>query len=63
MIDPRLRKINSLFVISFKNGGNDPTRNSFDEYYLPLVQIKDFNALKDNNPFFDQPVKKQARNI
>ena len=34
-----------------------PTRNSFDEYYMPLVEIKDFNALIDNKPFFDQPVK------
>ena len=28
---------------------------------MPLVEIKDFNALIDNKPFFDQPVKnKQA---
>ena len=24
---------------------------------IPLVEIKDFNALIDNKPFFDQPVK------
>ena len=24
---------------------------------MPLVQIKDFNVLIDNKPFFDQPVK------
>ena len=24
---------------------------------MSLVEIKDFNALIDNNPFFDQPVK------
>ena len=24
---------------------------------MPLVEIKDFNALIDNNPSFDQPVK------
>ena len=23
---------------------------------MPLVEIKDFNALIDNKPFFDQPV-------
>ena len=27
------------------------------KYYIPLVEIKDFNALIDNNPFFHQPVK------
>ena len=25
---------------------------------MPLVEIKNFNALIDNKPFFDQPVKK-----
>ena len=24
---------------------------------MPLVEIKDFNVLIDNKPFFDQPVK------
>ena len=24
---------------------------------MPLVEIKDFNALIDNKPLFDQPVK------
>ena len=44
LIDVAFRKINRLFVLSFKNGNDDPTRNSFD-------------ALTDNKPFFDQPVK------
>ena len=48
MIDPTFRNINSLFVLWFKNGGNDPTRNSFDKYYMPLVEIKDFSALIHN---------------
>ena len=32
-------------------------RETLDKYYMPLVEIKDFNALIDNKPFFDQPVK------
>ena len=31
LIDPTLRNINRLFVLSFKNRNNDPTRNYFDE--------------------------------
>ena len=46
-----------MFVLSLKNGSNYPTRNSFDKYYMPLVEIKDFNALIDKKTFFDQPVK------
>ena len=30
MIDPTFRKINSLLVFLFKNGDDDPTRNSFE---------------------------------
>ena len=53
LIYPTFRNINRLFVLSFKNGNDDPTRNSFDEYYMSLVEIKDFNALIDNKRFFD----------
>ena len=38
-----------------------PTRNYFDEYYMPLVEIKYFNVLVDNKLFFDQPVKKKNK--
>ena len=64
MIDPTFRNINRLFVLSFKNGDNDPTRDSFDEYQIPLlVEIKDFNVLNNNKPFFDQLIKnKQEAN-
>ena len=62
-IDPTFRNINRLFVLSFKNGNNNPTRGSFKKYYILLVEIKDFNALTNNKPFFDQPVKKQGRSV
>ena len=29
-------------------------RDPFDKYYMLLVEVKYFNALFDNNPFFDQ---------
>ena len=53
MIDPTFRNINWVFVLSFNSADNDPTRDSFDEYDMPLVEIKDFNALIDKKPFFD----------
>ena len=30
--------INILFALSFKNSNNDPTRNYWDKYYMPLVK-------------------------
>ena len=59
LIDPTFININRLFVLSFKNGDNDPTRDSFKKYSMSLVEMKDFNVLIDNKPFFDQPVKKK----
>ena len=57
MIDVTFTNINRLFVLSFKNGNDDPTRNYFDKYCKPLVEMKDVNVLIDNKPFFDQSVK------
>ena len=48
MIDPTFRNINRLFALLFNNGDDDPRRNSFGKYYMPLVEIKVFNALIDN---------------
>ena len=45
------------FVLSFKNNDDDPTRRSFDKYYIPLLEMKDFNVFIDNKPFFDHSVK------
>ena len=56
LIDPTFRNINILFLLSFNNGNNDPTRNYIDKYYMLIVEIKDFNT-NDNKPFFYQPVK------
>ena len=48
MIDSIFRNINRVFVQSFKAGENNSTRTSFDKDYMPLVEMKDFNALIDN---------------
>ena len=34
MIDATFKSINRLFVLSFKIGNNDPTKLSFDRYYM-----------------------------
>ena len=57
LIDRTFRNINRSFVLSFKNADNDPTRNSFDKYYMPSVEMKEYNALIDSKLFFDQPGK------
>ena len=54
LIDPRFTKLNRLFVLSFENQ-ND--RTSFSKYYVPNVQIKNFDVLIDGKSFFDMPIK------
>ena len=44
LIDPTLTKVDRLFVSSFEN---EEGRTSFSKYYVPKVQIKDFNVLTD----------------
>ena len=39
LIDSIFRNINRLFVISFINSDDDPARNAFNAYYIPLVEI------------------------
>ena len=48
--DSTFRTINTLFILSFKNGNVDPTRESFDIYYMPLA--KNFSALIDKKKSF-----------
>ena len=57
LIDATFWNIYRLFVLSFKNGSDDPTGLSLDKYYMPLVEFKDFNALTDSKQSFDQSVK------
>ena len=49
-----------MFVLSFKNSDE---LNSFDKYYMSLVEIKYFDALIDNKPYFDQAVTKKIRSV
>ena len=54
LIDPTFTKVNRLFVFLFENENH---RISFSKYYVPNVQIKDFNVLIDGKSFFDMPIK------
>ena len=59
LIDPTFTKVNRLFVLSFARTNAGDNRDSFSDYYLPNVEIKDFNVLIDGKGFFDLPVKNE----
>ena len=63
MVDPAFRSINRMFVFWFKNGNDDPAKDSLDKCQMSLVGIKDFNPSIDNKPIFYQLVKKNKKHI
>ena len=54
IVEPRFQGLNRLFVLAFENYAQ---RTSNERYYLPNVEIKDYNVMIDGKNFFDQPVK------
>ena len=68
LIDLTFINVNRLFVLSFQRivGENNTTkdyRDSFSYYYVPKVEIKDFNVLIDGKSFFWLASKKWRRNL
>ena len=53
LINPSFQGVNRLFVLSFENENG---RTSHSTYYLPKVEIKDYNVMIDGRNFFDQPI-------
>ena len=54
LIEPSFQGINRLFVLAFEN---DDQRISNKRYYIPNVEIKNYNVMIDGKNLFDQPVK------
>ena len=54
LIEPSFQGINRLFVFAFEN---DAQRTSHSNYYLPNVEIKNYNIMINGENFFDQPIK------
>ena len=54
LVEPSFQGVNRLFVLAFEN---DEDRTSHNDYYLPNVEIKDYNIMINGENFFDQPIK------
>ena len=58
LVEPSFHEINRLFVLAYEN---DAQRTRNKRYYLPNVEIKDYNVTTDGKNFFDQQVKKTTK--
>ena len=54
LIDPAFTNVNRLFVLAYQNADD---RQSFSQFYLPNVMVKDYNVIIDKLAFFDLPIK------
>ena len=54
LIDPTFANVNRLFVLAYQAAD---VRQSFSEFYIPKVMVKDFNVIIDKLAFFDLPIK------
>ena len=54
LIDPTFGNVHRLFILSFEN---EDDRTSYYKYYVPSVEIKDYNFLIDGIAFFELPIK------
>ena len=54
LVEPSFQGVNRLFVLAFSN---DISRTSDDRYYLPNVEIKDYNIMINGENVFDQAIK------
>ena len=54
LVEPSFQGVNRLFVLAFEG---DDNRTAHDSYYLPTVEIKDYNIMINGENFFDQPIK------
>ena len=54
LIDPTFTNVNRLFVLAYQADAN---RQSFSQFYLPRVMVKDFHVIIYKLAFFELPIK------
>ena len=63
-LDASFQGVNRLFVLAFSNtdgSANRVDRNSHKKYFLPRVDITNYNVLTDGINFYDQPINDQIK--
>ena len=54
LTDHTFTNVNRLFVLAYQTADD---RQSFSQFYLPKVMVKDFNVIIDKLAFFHLPIK------
>ena len=51
-----------MFVLACEGGANRVTADSHRRYFLPRLEIKNYNIEIDRRNFYDQPINNQETN-
>ena len=54
LVDPTFTNVNRLFVLVYQTADG---RQSYSQFYLPKVVVKDYYVIIDKLAFFDLPIK------
>ena len=62
-LDASFQGANRLFLLAFNNtdGANRVQRNNHRKFFLPRVDITNYNVLIDGRSFYNQPINDQIR--
>ena len=58
LVDPKFTEVNRLHVLSFENKDD---RTSFSKYYIPTVDIKDYDVVINGKNYFNVPIKNKEQ--
>ena len=58
LIEPRFQGVDRPFALAFED---DAQRTSNKRYYIPNIEIKDYNVMIDGETFFDQPINNMIK--
>ena len=60
LLDPTFTNVNRLFVLAYQTADD---RQSYSQFYLPKVMVKDYNVIIYKLTFFDLPIEEAYEKI
>ena len=56
-LDPSFQGVNRLFNMAYNSENGQPTRNGQQKYYLPRMDLKEYNVIIDGRNFYYNPIE------
>ena len=56
-LDSSFQGVNRLFIMTYNRVDCQPTRNGQRKYYLPRIDLNEYNVIIDGRNFYDNPIE------